>query len=113
MITSNYEYGIIAEMSNPHEITLNEAITMTRAYRNDTLFTGQSIAAKISADAYLEIINQQGCVAVRSYFAKNAAGELTLVIVGVDSSGNDMTSGKLMNRAENCPVVCSQNSPLL
>ncbi len=105
--------GIIAGMSNPHEITLAEAITMTHAYQSDTLFTGQTVAAKISADAYLEIINQHGCEAVRAYFAKNAAGELTLVIVGVDSNGNDMTSGKIMNRTENCPINCSQNSPLL
>jgi 3-deoxy-D-arabino-heptulosonate 7-phosphate (DAHP) synthase len=69
-------------MSN--EITLAEAITMTHAYQNDPLFAGQTIAAKINNASYLEIINQPGCVEVRTYFAKDAAGALTLVAVGVD-----------------------------
>ena len=100
-------------MPNPNEITLAEAITMTHAYQNDSLFSGQTISAKIPNAAYLDIINQTGCVEVRTYFAKNAAGDLTLVIVGVDSNGNDMTAGKIMNRAKLCPIECAPNSPLM
>jgi hypothetical protein len=98
-------------MSN--EITLAEAITMAHAYQNDPLFAGQTIAAKLNNASYLEIINQPGCVEVRTYFAKDAAGALTLVAVGVDGNGNDMTSGKIMNRFKHCPVTCAQNSPLM
>ncbi len=98
-------------MSN--EITLAEAITMTHAYQNDPLFAGQTIAAKINNASYLEIINQPGCVEVRTYFAQGAAGALTLVAVGVDGNGNDMTSGKIMNRFSRCPTICPQNSPLM
>jgi hypothetical protein len=98
-------------MSN--EITLPEAVAMTHAYQNDPLFAGQTISAKIPNAAYLEIINQTGCVEVRTYFAKNAAGALTLVIVGVNANGNDMTAGKIMNRLIKCPNNCPHNSPLL
>lgn len=98
-------------MSN--EITLSEAIGMTHAYQNDSLFSGQTVSAKIPNAAYLEIINQPGCVEVRTYFAKNAAGALTLVIVGVDANGNDMTAGKIMNRYQLCPNDCPPNSPLM
>jgi hypothetical protein len=98
-------------MSN--EITLAEAITMTHAYQNDPLFAGQTIAAKINNASYLEIINQPGCVEVRTYFAKDAAGALTLVAVGVDGNGNDMTSGKIMDKFRRCPTECPQNSPLM
>jgi len=98
-------------MSN--EITLAEAIGMTHAYQNDSLFSGQTVSAKIPNAAYLEIINQPGCVEVRTYFAKNAAGALTLVIVGVDANGNDMTAGKIMNRLIKCPNDCPPNSPLM
>lgn len=100
-------------MPNPNEITLAEANTMPHAYQNDSLFSGQTISAKIPNAAYLDIINQTGCVEVRTYFAKNAAGDLTLVIVGVDSNGNDMTAGKIMNNFECCPQSCPQNSPLI
>lgn len=98
-------------MSN--EITLAEAIGMTHAYQNDSLFSGQTVSAKIPNSAYLDIINQPGCVEVRTYFAKNAAGALTLVMVGVDANGNDMTAGKIMNRANLCPNACPPNSPLM
>jgi len=98
-------------MSN--EITLAEAITMTHAYQNDPLFAGQTIAAKLNNASYLEIINQPGCVEVRTYFAKDAAGALTLVAVGVDGNGDDMTSGKIMDGFRRCPTICAQNSPLM
>lgn len=100
-------------MPNPNEITLAEAITMTHAYQNDSLFSGQTISAKIPNAAYLDIINQTGCVEVRTYFAKNEAGALTLVMVGVDTNGNDMTAGKIMNRHQLCPIECAPNSPLM
>ena len=100
-------------MPNPNEITLAEAITMTHAYQNDSLFSGQTISAKITNAAYLDIINQTGCVEVRTYFAKNEAGALTLVMVGVDTNGNDMTAGKIMNRHQLCPIECAPNSPLM
>lgn len=100
-------------MSNPHEITLAEAVTMTHAYQNDSTFANQTIAVKTSNDAYLDIINQPGCVEVRSYFAKDANGVLTLVTVGVDAIGEDMTSGKIMNHYFHCPLNCPNNSPLM
>jgi hypothetical protein len=100
-------------MSNPHEITLAEAITMTQAYQNDPFFSLQTLSAKIPADAYLDIINQTGCEEVRTYFAKNDLGDLTLVVVGVDEYGNDMTNGKIMNKFTRCPDDCPQNSPLM
>ncbi len=100
-------------MSNPHEITLAEAVTMTHAYQNSPLFVNQTVAVKTSNDVYLDIINQPGCVEVRSYFAKDANGVLTLVIVGVDANGDDMTNGKIMDKALPCPTNCPINSPLI
>ena len=100
-------------MPNPNEITLAEAITMREAYQTDSLFAEQAIAVTDSNDPYLEIINQPGCVEVRTYFAKNEAGALTLVMVGVDTNGNDMTAGKIMNLHQLCPIECAPNSPLM
>jgi hypothetical protein len=100
-------------MSNPNAITLSEseAATMTHAYQNDSTFAGMTISAKIPNAAYQDIITQPGCVEVRTNFAKNSNGDLTLVVVGVD--GNDMTSGAIMNRFGICPSNCPQNSPLM
>jgi hypothetical protein len=100
-------------MSNYHEITLTEAAAMTHAYQNDPLFDGMTVAGKMDNSAFQEIMTQPGCVAIRTYFAKNINNELTMVHVGVDAAGNDMTSGKIMNRIVHCPLDCGLNSPLM
>ncbi|MFT5337433.1 MAG: hypothetical protein ACI9YL_001435, partial [Luteibaculaceae bacterium] len=35
-----------------------------------------------------------------------------LVLVGVDSNGDDMYNGKIMERANYCPAYCSALNPL-
>ena len=80
-------------MSN--EITLAEAITMTHAYQNDPLFAGQAIAAKLNNASYLEIINQPGCVEVRTYFAKDAAGAATVGGAMALITGDDIVKSAL------------------
>jgi hypothetical protein len=100
-------------MSNPHEITLAEAATMTHAYQNATQFQGLTIAVKFDRIAYDEILVQPGCVAVRSYFSLDSMNALTLVLVGVDVNNNDLTNGKIMDGGEKCPIICDINSPLL
>ena len=100
-------------MSNYHEITLTEAAAMTHAYQNDPLFDGMTVAGKMDNSAFQEIMTQPGCVAIRTYFAKNSSNQLTMVHVGVDAAGNDMTSGKIMNRVALCPTDCPIISPLM
>jgi hypothetical protein len=98
---------------NPHIITLSEAETMTHAYQQASQFQGLTVACRIDASAYQEVLAQTGCVGVRTYFALNAKSELTIVVVGVDANGEDMTDGVLLNRAYDCPSACAPNSPLL
>jgi hypothetical protein len=98
---------------NPHIITLSEAETMTHAYQQDAQFQGLTVACRIDNEAYQEVMSQSGCVSIRTYFALNAQGDLTIVAVGVDENGDDMTNGVLLNRAYDCPSECAPNSPLL
>jgi hypothetical protein len=98
---------------NPHIITLSEAETMTHAYQQASQFQGLTVACRIDNKAYQEVMTQPGCVGIRTYFALNAQGDLTIVAVGVDESGNDITNGVLLNRAYDCPSECAPNSPLL
>ena len=98
---------------NPHEISLQEAEEMTHAYQNDPEFQGLTVACRIDKDAYQEVINQDGCAGVRTYFAKNNSGKLTIVVVGVDDNGNDMTDGVLLNKGFGCPSDCASSSSLM
>jgi hypothetical protein len=52
------------------------------------------------------ILGQPDCVAVRFYYAKEDNGSPTLVVVGVNSSGNDMENGVIAERILPCPPVC-------
>jgi hypothetical protein len=98
--------------NNPHEITLQEAITMTHAYQNTPQFAGQTKAGLITASAVQDLLNQPGCLGVRIYFALNTNNDLTTVMVGTNSTGEDMTDGILLNKNQNCPPWCSPSSEL-
>lgn len=39
-----------------------------------------------------KVLAQKGCVGIRFYFAKDKEGKQTLIFIGVDKNGNDMTS---------------------
>lgn len=52
------------------------------------------------------ILGQPDCVAVRFYYAKEDNGSPTLVVVGVNSSGNDIENGIIAESILPCPPVC-------
>ncbi len=99
--------------NNSHEITLQEAITLTHAYQNSPQFAGQPKAGLITATAVQELLNQPGCEGVRIYFSLNANNNLTLVLVGTDINEKDMTSGVILDKLKDCPPFCNFDSPLL
>jgi len=99
--------------NNPHVISLDEAKSMTHAYQNAAQFQGLTVASMIDKDAYQLVMDQPGCVNIRTYFALNEAGTLTIVVVGVDDNGDDMTQGVLLDMATNCPIFCATNSELM
>lgn len=39
-----------------------------------------------------QVLSQKGCVGIRFYFAKDKDGKTTLVFIGVDKNGNDITT---------------------
>lgn len=99
--------------NNTHVISLDEAKQMTHAYQNAPQFQGLTVASMIDKEAYQLVIDQPNCVNIRTYFGLNSEEKLTIVIVGVDANGEDMTDGVLLNRALLCPENCPQISPLL
>ena len=108
-----YQQIQIIMPTNQHIISLNEATTMTHAYQNAQQFQGLTKACLIDNNAYQQLMTQAGCEGVRTYFALNDTGVLTIVVVGVDANGNDMTTGVILNHALDCPQVCPINSPLM
>ena len=93
-----------------HDISLSEASQWTANYRNAN--PGQVIAHALGSGAITAILTQSGCVGIRVYYALNNEGEKQIVIVGVDSQGNDLYNGLLADRTFNCPPICSTANPL-
>jgi hypothetical protein len=98
--------------TNTHIITLQEAETLTHAYQNAQQFQGLTIASLTNSSEVIQLLNQPGCCGLRVYFALNSLNQLTVVLVGSDSNGYDMTNGVILNKSELCPADCF-TSPLI
>ncbi len=99
--------------TNPHLISLAEAAEMTHAYQNAAQFQGMTVACMMDNNAYQQVMTQPGCTGVRTYFALDELNNLTIVVVGVDAQGNDITNGIIMEISYRCPILCHHNSPLM
>lgn len=84
---------------------------MTKRFR-DTIASGDTIAHYFGKAAIAGILNQDGCVGIRLYYALNAESEEHLVAVGVNADGNDLYNGVLAERTYTCPEYCSASNPL-
>ena len=94
-----------------HSISLNEAAQMTERYR-ESVATGSIIAGAFGKKSLQTILDQEGCVGIRIYFAKTEGEEVSLVLTGVKNNGDDMYDGELAEYSTPCPPYCSSNNPL-
>lgn len=95
-----------------HDFPLETASQWTANYRNSLAGSDNVIAHYFGKAAIQDIFDQEGCVGMRIYYALDAAGTKQLIIVGVDSSGNDLYTGKLAEKSLPCPSFCSAVNPL-
>jgi hypothetical protein len=103
-----------ADMFTGHEnhfVTLAEASRLTRAYRERA---GENApkGGYFSRRIFGLILDQQDCVGIRIYFGRTSEGKQTLILVGVDKSGSDLTAGIIGEDAWLCPPWCGGFNPL-
>jgi DNA-directed RNA polymerase sigma subunit (sigma70/sigma32) len=94
-------------------ITLQEAQELTFAYQDSSMSVNQTIATSVDKTSILNLLNQPNCEGMRMYFGLDDNNKLTLVIVGTNVQGNDMTSGQILDRMNICPFDCDNNSSLI
>lgn len=87
------------------EISHEMAIDFVRSYKNahPDATPGYTVGRNIID----QILVQPGCVGLRFYNAINEIGQTTLVYVGVDAQGNDITKTVIVNTAGN---IIEQNA---
>jgi hypothetical protein len=98
-----------------HKITLEEGATLTANYRNTlmNLFGGIK-GGYISKNAMKELLDQEGVVGFRYYYGLSVGLPVLpqIVVVGVDSDGNDLTACIILDKSLSCPPTCSVENPL-
>ncbi len=92
-------------------ISLSDAIQLTKNYQA-TASPGSQIAEYFGASIFKTILSQPGCSGIRIYFGKNSDGSPALVLVGVDGSGKDITTGAIGEKGFPCPPICDSTNIL-
>ncbi|HEV8539045.1 MAG TPA: hypothetical protein VGR15_09035 [Bacteroidota bacterium] len=97
-----------------HNISLQDAATLTRNFRNSTGNNENTILGEyFGKDALASALSQENCIGLRIYYGMRDDGTPVLVLIGVDPSGNDMTAGLVLENGFPCPPVCDTvHSPI-
>ena len=93
-----------------HDISLELAAEWTANYRNTN--PGDTISHYFGKQSIQSILQQEGAVGIRIYYANNEKGEKQLIVVGVKSDGNDIYLGQLAEKSIKCPPNCPLPNPL-
>ncbi|QNR24549.1 hypothetical protein [Croceimicrobium hydrocarbonivorans] len=101
-------------------ITEEEAVNRTTAWREG--FLGQTLnirAFNIPKSDLVGLLSEDGVASVRAYLgynANNPNNKFNLLLVGVDSNGDDMINydngNYIYDFTTPCPAMCDQYSPL-
>lgn len=96
-------------MSDRHRISLPDALVMVQRARQSPpkLVKGWSIDGAMIR----EILDYPGARSLRTYLAATEDGVATLVYLGVDENGKDLTEGPIGDYAIPCPPDCDRTSP--
>jgi len=92
-------------------ISLTNAATLTSKFRN-TNPTATVWGEYFGKDAVQAILNQGGAVGIRIYYGTNNIGTPVLVLVGVNSNGQDLKAGPLDESGFPCPPLCDSSKTL-
>jgi hypothetical protein len=95
-----------------HEVSLEEAKLHIQRHKKNPIHPNHH-GGSFDRAAIDKILAQPGCKALRIYHGKNEDGTPSIVLVGIDAAGNDMTKAAIMEGILPCPPFCGVNSELL
>ena len=96
-----------------HEITKEEAVQLIANHQKALTAKPSKLKAapalkggSFDRAVVDKILSQPGCQRLMFYYATEQTGKETFVLVGVDTSGKDMTTGCIAERTMDCPPFC-------
>lgn len=90
-----------------HRVALDEAAAQAKRARDGGIKGGYFHRKDLD-----DLLAQPGCVGIRYYYGRKGDGQDTLIVVGVDKEGNDMTQGVVMEDSFWCPPFCGSANTL-
>lgn len=90
-------------------IDLKDGAQMTATYREAQ--PGNNLCIFFGSDMLKELMDQDGAMGLRFYFAHGNDGKMTLVTVAASAAGQDMLE-KVGDAGIRCPDACCADSPL-
>ncbi len=94
-----------------HVVTLDQAVKYIQNFKQNPVAPSMK-GGYFGRNIFDKILAQGGVVGIRYYYAAKDDGTPTLVLVGVDSTGNDMVQGVLGEEIFPCPPICSPTNQL-
>jgi len=94
-----------------HAVSLDQAVRYIHSFKANPE-TPSVNGGYFGRGVFEKMLSQSGCAGIRYYYAKGDSGVATLILVGVDSSGNDLYGGVLAEKTWPCPPYCSAPNPL-
>lgn len=86
-------------------ISLQDACSWTANHRNSSSYNG--IKSQFYGKSKIAgILQQQGCVGLRIYYAIDSSNVPVLVLIGTNCDGNDIESSMILERGTICPPNC-------
>jgi hypothetical protein len=110
-LATQRRYGMPLTENENHSIPLNEASKMTANYRTSAP-TGAPLGGFFGKNALQQMLNQQNCIGMRYYYGEKDDGTPVLVLVGVDTNGNDLVEGAILEWSNPCPPFCGNSNAL-
>lgn len=102
----------LPKKNHTHEVSLDTAKKYIQNLKKDVMQM-KSNGGLFYRDVFDKILSQKGVVALRFYYAKMDDGSPTLIAVGVDSTGKDLTKGTVAEAIYPCPPYCDITSELV
>jgi hypothetical protein len=89
-------------------ISPQEAKIMIEAFQS--IYPSSTQSVFLGREKILQLLNQEDSMGIRTYFALNEQKQITIVLVGVDSSGHDFKNGLFLDKGVICPPSCNFSS---
>lgn len=93
------------------QISLADAAGDTRRFRASA-GPGAEKGGFFFREVLDRLLAQPGCAGIRYYHGLDAQDQPSLIIVGVDAKGNDITAGVLLDVHFPCPPFCGDGNAL-